>query len=113
MTELGETLAQTPAARALFGDETRYEGFMRSVGYRWFVDPSARNVYPIEDHDMHSREFTADIRRVYAKYGARSRAGRSWTRCWRRARSSRCCGQRTRCAARTPARSVFSIRRSG
>ena len=75
MTELGETLAQTPAARALFGDETRYEGFMRSVGYRWFVDPSARNVYPTEDHPMHSREFTADIRRVYAKYGARSRAG--------------------------------------
>jgi transcriptional regulator with XRE-family HTH domain len=75
MTELGETLAQTPAARALFGDETRYEGFMRSVGYRWFVDPSARNVYPTEDHAMHSREFTADIRRVYAKYGARSRAG--------------------------------------
>src|SRR6187402_2226954 len=74
MTELGETLAQTPAARALFGDETRYEGFMRSVGYRWFVDPSARNVYPTEDHAMHSREFTADIRRVYAKYGARSRA---------------------------------------
>lgn len=75
MTELGETLAQTPAARALFGDETRYEGFMRSVGYRWFVDHSARNVYPVEDHPMHSREFTADIRRVYAKYGARSRAG--------------------------------------
>ena len=75
MTELGETLAQTPAARALFGDETRYEGFMRSVGYRWFVDPSARNVYPAEDHPMHSREFTADIRRVHAKYGARSRAG--------------------------------------
>jgi transcriptional regulator with XRE-family HTH domain len=75
MTELGETLAQTPAARALFGDETRYEGFMRSVGYRWFVDPSARTVYPVEDHPMHSREFTADIRRVYAKYGARSRAG--------------------------------------
>ncbi|MET0780937.1 MAG: helix-turn-helix transcriptional regulator [Microbacterium sp.] len=75
MTELGETLAQTPAARALFGDETRYEGFMRSVGYRWFVDPGARNVYPVEDHPMHSRDFTADIRRVYAKYGARSRAG--------------------------------------
>ena len=48
---------------------------MRSVGYRWFIDPSARNVYPTEDHAMHSRAFTADIRRVYAKYGARSRAG--------------------------------------
>ncbi|SFS07374.1 Helix-turn-helix domain-containing protein [Microbacterium sp. cf046] len=75
MTELGETLAQTPAARALFGDETRFEGFMRSVAYRWFMDPSARDVYPVEDHPMHSRAFTADIRTVSAKHGARSRAG--------------------------------------
>ena len=75
MTELGETLAQTPAARALFGDETRYEGFMRSVAYRWFMEPSARDVYPVEDHPMHSREFTANIRTVYAKHGDRSRAG--------------------------------------
>ena len=75
MTELGETLAQTPAARALFGDETRYEGFMRSVGYRWFMQPSARDVYPVEDHPMHSREFAANIRTVYAKHGYRSRAG--------------------------------------
>jgi hypothetical protein len=75
MTELGETLAQTPAARALFGDETRYEGFMRSVGYRWFMEPSARDVYPVEDHPVHSREFTANIRTMYAKHGERSRAG--------------------------------------
>ncbi|MGC5170953.1 helix-turn-helix transcriptional regulator [Microbacterium sp. DT81.1] len=75
MTELGETLAQTPAARALFGDETRYEGLMRSVGFRWFMDLSVRDVYPAEDHPMHSRAFTADIRTVYAKHGERSRAG--------------------------------------
>ena len=75
MTELGETLAQTPSARALFGDETRFEGFMRSVGYRWFMDPSARAVYPVEDHPMHSRAFTSDIRTVHAKHGPRSRAG--------------------------------------
>lgn len=74
MTELGETLAQTPAARALFGDETRYEGPMRSVGYRWFMDPSVRSVYPTEDHPMHSRAFAADIRTAFAKHGARSRA---------------------------------------
>ncbi|MCH6230436.1 helix-turn-helix transcriptional regulator [Microbacterium sp. CFH 31415] len=75
MTELGETLAQTPAARTLFGDETRFEGFMRSVGYRWFMDAAARDVYPHEDHAALSRAFTADIRTVYAKFGARSRAG--------------------------------------
>lgn len=75
MTELGETLAQTRAARALFGDETRFEGFMRSVAYRWFMDPSARAVYPTEDHPLHSRAFTADIRTAYAKHRPRSRAG--------------------------------------
>lgn len=75
MTELGETLAQTPAARALFGDETRYEGFMRSVGYRWFMDRSVRDVYPAENHSMHSRAFTADIRTAFAKHGPSSRAG--------------------------------------
>lgn len=74
MTELGETLAQTPAARALFGDETRFEGFARSVGYRWFTDASARDVYPAEDHPEHSRAFAADIRTAYAKFGSTSRA---------------------------------------
>lgn len=75
MTALGETLAQTPPARVLFGDETRFTGSMRSVGYRWFLHPPAREVYPSEDHDKHSRAFTADIRAVYAQHGARSRAG--------------------------------------
>lgn len=73
MTALGETLAQTPAARALFGDETRFDGFMRSVGYRWFVDPAARNVYPAEDHALHSRAFAADIRTAHATFGPDSR----------------------------------------
>ncbi len=75
MTEFGETLAQTPAARALFGDETRFAGLMRSVGYRWFADPPSRSVYPAEDHPIHSRAFAADIRTAYATFGADSRAG--------------------------------------
>jgi transcriptional regulator with XRE-family HTH domain len=75
MTPLGETLAQTAAAQALFGDETRFTGFMRSVGYRWFMDPASRAVYPAEDHHQHSLAFTADIRSAYVMFGARSRAG--------------------------------------
>lgn len=74
MTELGETLVQTPAARILFGDETRHEGLRRSVVYRWFTDPAAREVYPAEDHAGLSRSFTADARAVNAKHGPRSRA---------------------------------------
>ncbi|WP_425839185.1 helix-turn-helix transcriptional regulator [Microbacterium sp. PA5] len=75
MTALGETLAQTPPARVLFGDETRFEGAMRSIGYRWFLHPPTRDVYPAEDHARHSRAFTADIRAVFAQHGPRSRAG--------------------------------------
>ena len=52
MTTLGETLVQTPPARALFGDETRFAGSMASVGYRWFTDAASRGVYPDEDHPV-------------------------------------------------------------
>lgn len=74
MTELGETLVQTPAARALFGDETRYEGLMRSMLYRFFMDEESRNIYPAEDQPALARSFTADARSIYTKYGDRSRA---------------------------------------
>jgi len=75
MTELGETLTQTGPARALFGDETRHQGLMRSVGYRWFMAPESREVYPAEDHQIHARAFTADLRSVYATHGPSSPAG--------------------------------------
>src|SRR3712207_4877919 len=50
VTELGETLRQTPPAVALLGDTTRYAGPARSSGYRWFTDPSARELHAPEDH---------------------------------------------------------------
>jgi transcriptional regulator with XRE-family HTH domain len=74
MTELGETLVQTPPARALFGDETRHHGFARSGAYRWFTEPETRSVYPVEDHPARSRSIVADVRAVYAKHGPHSRA---------------------------------------
>src|SRR3978361_56349 len=75
MTELGETLLQTATSRAIFGDETRVTGMSRSVYYRWFTDPSSREVYPVEARPAHSRNFAADLRTVYAKHGPSSRAG--------------------------------------
>jgi transcriptional regulator with XRE-family HTH domain len=75
MSELGEVLLQTAPARALFGDETGLTGMSRSVVYRWFTDAAARSVYPSDDHAMHSRNFTADVRTAYAKYGPSSRVG--------------------------------------
>jgi len=76
MTAMGETLVQTPAARALFGDETRFTGNARSVVYRWFTDPGARHVYPETDHDKLSRAFAADARGFAAQQGPGSRAQR-------------------------------------
>src|SRR5918994_7753953 len=74
VSELGETLVQTPVARALFGDETRHQGLARSGAYRWFTQPETRNVYPVEDHPARSRSIVGDTRASYAKYGPRSRA---------------------------------------
>jgi hypothetical protein len=74
VTSLGETLLQTPPAVALLGDETAYTGPDRSLVHRWFTRPGARQIYPAEDHDMHSRAFTADLRSVVARHGPGSRA---------------------------------------
>ncbi len=74
MSALGETLVQTPPARALLGDETRYEGLSRSILYRWFTDEAARKVYPVEDHPKVGRSFVAGARIAYVRDGAKSRA---------------------------------------
>lgn len=76
MSAMGETLVQTPSARALFGDETRFTGNARSVVYRWFTDPAARDVYPAADHEKLSRAFAADARGFAAQQGPGSRAQR-------------------------------------
>jgi transcriptional regulator with XRE-family HTH domain len=74
VTGLGETLVQTPPAVALLGDETAYTGLDRSMFYRWFARPGAREIYPVEDHAMHSRAFAADLRTLAARNGPASRA---------------------------------------
>lgn len=74
ITELGETLRQTPLAVALTGDAAQYRGRERSLGYRWFTDPTARERYDVSDHDFLSRLFAAGLREVVAMRGADSRA---------------------------------------
>jgi len=74
VTATGETLLQSPPAVALFGDESRFDGFARSVVYRWYTEPSSREIYPPEDRDGHGRTFTADLRNAFARGGAGSRA---------------------------------------
>nr|WP_202547878.1 helix-turn-helix transcriptional regulator [Streptomyces sp. SID2119] len=74
VTELGETLRQSPLGVALTGDTTRYSGFDRSIGYRWFTDPATRSQYVADDHDFLSRMFASGLRELATLRGAGSRA---------------------------------------
>ncbi|MEV4539189.1 helix-turn-helix transcriptional regulator [Asanoa sp. NPDC049518] len=69
VTELGETLRQTPLAVALTGDLTRYTGPERSIGYRWFTDPETRALYHPDDHALHSRVFASGLRKLVTLRG--------------------------------------------
>ena len=76
VTELGETLRQTPLGIALVGDSSRYTGPERSIGYRWFTLPEARRLHPPEDHDHLSRMYVSGLRGVMAVRGPDSKAAR-------------------------------------
>lgn len=74
ITELGETLRQTPLAVALTGELTRLTGPARSIGYRWFTDPATRALYAPEDHPFMSRLFASGLRGTVTLRGPGSRA---------------------------------------
>lgn len=74
VTELGETLRQNRLGAALTGDASRFQGWERSLPYRWFVLPGARTLYPEEDHAFLSRLFTSHARALVAQRGPGSRA---------------------------------------
>jgi transcriptional regulator with XRE-family HTH domain len=76
VTEIGETLRQTPLGVALTGDATRYLGPARSLGYRWFTDPATRALYAPEDHDYLTRMFASGLREVATRQGPGSPAAR-------------------------------------
>jgi transcriptional regulator with XRE-family HTH domain len=74
VTELGETLRQTPVGVALTGDTTRHTGPARSIGGRWFTDPASRQLYDPRDHDFLSRMFASGLREIATVRGPGSRA---------------------------------------
>ena len=74
VTELGESLRQSPLGVALVGDLTRYAGPARSIGYRCFTDPDARRLYAEEDHAFLGRLWVSGLRGVAALRGPGSRA---------------------------------------
>ena len=74
VTELGETLRQSPLCVALTGDTTRYTGPARSRGYRWFTDPATRRLYAPGDHPFLSRMYASGLRGLVTLRGPGSRA---------------------------------------
>ncbi|WP_156759332.1 helix-turn-helix transcriptional regulator [Microbacterium karelineae] len=74
VTELGETLRQTPMSVALTGDASRFTGLARSSGYRWFTDPAAQDAYPPRERRVLSRVYVAGLREIVAMRGPHSRA---------------------------------------
>ncbi len=74
VTELGETLRQTPLGVALTGDTTRFTGPARSLGYRWFTDPGTRRIYADEEHPFLTRMFASGLRQIATLRGPGSRA---------------------------------------
>ncbi|GAA4711238.1 helix-turn-helix transcriptional regulator [Nocardioides conyzicola] len=80
VTELGETLRQTPLGVALVGDMSVHRGPDRSIGYRWFTQPATRALYVEEEHDFMSRMFASGLRELATKRGPGSRAAAFATR---------------------------------
>lgn len=76
VTELGETLLQTPLGVALTGETTRFTGPERSIGFRWFTMPESRNLYAPEDHALLTRLWPSGLREVATRRGPGSRAAR-------------------------------------
>lgn len=74
VTELGETLRQTPLGAALVGDLVSRTGLSRSIGYRWFADSHGRDRYAPADHARLSRLFASGLRELVGKHGPSSRA---------------------------------------
>ncbi|WP_045822851.1 helix-turn-helix transcriptional regulator [Williamsia herbipolensis] len=73
VTELGETLRQSPLGVALTGVSTEFTGSARSLGYRWFTDPATRARYADSEHEFLSRMFASGLRENVTLRGRPSR----------------------------------------
>ena len=76
VSELGETLMQTPMGVALTGDTAHLTGPERSIGYRWFADPASRRLFAEEDHAALGRLWVSGLREIATRRGPGSRAAR-------------------------------------
>lgn len=66
VSDTGEVLAQNAMARALGGDVCARPPRERNLLRRFFLDPSARELFPAEDVPDHARAHVANLRAVAA-----------------------------------------------
>ncbi|WP_225627447.1 helix-turn-helix domain-containing protein [Streptomyces werraensis] len=71
-TDLHVMLVQNHLADALFGPIVPTTGPEASFIHQWFTgDPRVRGLYPVEDHEHHSRTLVADLRAAVARRSRR------------------------------------------
>ncbi|MGW0764341.1 helix-turn-helix transcriptional regulator [Streptomyces sp. NPDC002676] len=66
VTDCGDVLAQNALARALTGDASARPPRDRNLVRRYFLDPTARELFPPEDRAEHARQHVANLRAVAA-----------------------------------------------
>ncbi|MFI9510571.1 helix-turn-helix transcriptional regulator [Nocardia sp. NPDC052566] len=67
ITDLGEVLVQNRMHTLLVGDHANRRGLDRFYAWRWFNDPQAREIFPVEDWDRLGRKHVADLRATAAR----------------------------------------------
>ncbi|MET9448270.1 helix-turn-helix transcriptional regulator [Streptomyces cinerochromogenes] len=66
VTDWGTVLAQNALAKALVGDASARPARERNLTRRFFLDPTARALFPPEDLPAHARDHVANLRAVTA-----------------------------------------------
>jgi hypothetical protein len=67
VSDRGDILAQNAMAKALHGDASARPEAEHNVVWRYFTDPSARELFPAEERDRGARAAVADLRATFAR----------------------------------------------
>lgn len=67
VSDRGDILAQNAMARALHGDVSTRPEAEHNIVWRYFTDPTARELFPAEDRDHAGRAAVADLRATLAR----------------------------------------------
>ncbi|TDD03269.1 XRE family transcriptional regulator [Nonomuraea deserti] len=67
LSDRGDILAQNAMAKALYGDASARPQADHNIAWRFFTDPSARELFPAEDHERAACAAVADLRATLAR----------------------------------------------